>query len=150
MGELKKKPEIGEFVYQKIRYPGRDEYWYLPHRVEKVTTKQIHIVECTHFNTIIVSRAQMERSGFAISQKHGMVFYIDLPEEYRKKTLGYVMDRKPREVLGLPDFFTKDQLREAYREKALATHPDRGGSEKEFLEVQEAYEHLDSIVLPSG
>lgn len=46
-------------------------------------------------------------------------------------------------VLGLQPNYTMDDLRQAYRRKALLTHPDKhAGREAQFLRVQEAYETL--------
>lgn len=43
-------------------------------------------------------------------------------------------------VLGIRSDATKDQIKEAYRKKALETHPDRpGGSAEEFKRVSDAY-----------
>jgi hypothetical protein len=140
-GELRHQFQIGKEVYRRWQYPGREDYWYEAHRVEKVTKKQVHVwVRGT--GTVVLSRTALEYHGNAIARAHGMVFYVDMPEDYRKKTIGYLMEKGPREVLGLPEFFTKDQLSAAYHQKSLETHPDRGGSAEAFQAVQEAYDHL--------
>lgn len=46
------------------------------------------------------------------------------------------------EVLGLTNTATSEEIKKAYRTKALETHPDKGGDEAEFKEVAEAYEIL--------
>jgi hypothetical protein len=43
-------------------------------------------------------------------------------------------------TLGLLPPYSLDDVKSAYRVKALETHPDRGGTMSEFLKVQEAYE----------
>jgi DnaJ-domain-containing protein 1 len=43
-------------------------------------------------------------------------------------------------VLGVLDSATNDEVKKAYREMAKASHPDHGGTQEGFLEVQEAYE----------
>ena len=49
---------------------------------------------------------------------------------------------EPHAVLGVPRDATADTVRAAYRRRALATHPDRGGSPAQFLQVQHAYRRL--------
>ena len=43
-------------------------------------------------------------------------------------------------VLNLPPPFTEERIRAAYRAKAKLTHPDLGGTDKEFREVDSAYD----------
>ena len=45
-------------------------------------------------------------------------------------------------VLQLPDNFSLLQLKKAYRSLALQQHPDRGGSEQQFIVLTEAYQQL--------
>jgi hypothetical protein len=151
-GELRHQFQVGEHVYRKWRWTGREDYWYEPWKVMKVTAKQVRVeIMPWQINDdeylkwrdyLVLSRRALERSGFDICRPIGGVFYTDLPEEYRRGTIGYLMDKKPREVLGLPDFFTVEQLQAAYRQKARELHPDRGGTHEAFLAVQEAYNHL--------
>ena len=44
------------------------------------------------------------------------------------------------ETLGIPDDASADDLKRAYRSRALVTHPDRGGDPAEFRRLQRAYE----------
>jgi molecular chaperone DnaJ len=46
------------------------------------------------------------------------------------------------EVLEVPKTATQDEIKKAYRKKALAHHPDKGGDENIFKEIAEAYEIL--------
>eukprot|EP00434_Breviolum_minutum_P000534 symbB.v1.2.000461.t1/scaffold11.1/size528188/10 len=48
-------------------------------------------------------------------------------------------------VLGVSRHATDAQIRAAYRLRALATHPDKGGNEEEFLKVVEAFEILSDL-----
>ncbi|KUM52328.1 DNA-J related domain-containing protein [Rheinheimera sp. EpRS3] len=45
-------------------------------------------------------------------------------------------------LLGLPASFTPQQLKKAYRTKALQLHPDRGGEQQQFILLQQAYQQL--------
>lgn len=50
--------------------------------------------------------------------------------------------RSPWDVLGVAKGATPEEVRRAYRLRALATHPDRGGDADAFCEVRRAYERL--------
>jgi hypothetical protein len=45
-------------------------------------------------------------------------------------------------VLGLKKSASDEDIKKAFREKALETHPDKGGDPEEFRRVREAYESL--------
>ena len=52
----------------------------------------------------------------------------------------------PYQVLGVCETApTEEIIREAWRKKALEAHPDKGGSEQAFNEVQAAYEWLKAL-----
>ena len=42
--------------------------------------------------------------------------------------------------------FDEEQLTQAYRRRARETHPDAGGSEREFIQVRQAYERLKEVL----
>lgn len=46
------------------------------------------------------------------------------------------------DILDLRFPFTKEELKQAYKKRALATHPDCGGTSEDFREVQTAYQVL--------
>ena len=50
--------------------------------------------------------------------------------------------RSAWDILGLAKNAPVLAIKKAYRERALSTHPDRGGEAAEFREVQRAYERL--------
>ena len=46
------------------------------------------------------------------------------------------------EILGVDKTATQDEIRKAFRKKAMEQHPDRGGDESKFKELNEAHEVL--------
>lgn len=46
------------------------------------------------------------------------------------------------EVLGLSPGASDEEVKRAYRQRALETHPDRGGSAEAFRAVHAAFEHI--------
>ena len=48
------------------------------------------------------------------------------------------------DVLGLKANATAEDIKRAYRKKALKNHPDKGGNLNEFLKIQEAYERIEA------
>ena len=64
------------------------------------------------------------------------------PPSARPKPAPKPAPRSAWEVLGLAQGADLAALKRAYRKRALETHPDQGGDEARFLEVQRAYERL--------
>src|SRR3972149_5821850 len=50
------------------------------------------------------------------------------------------------EILGVSRAATQEEIKKAYRKKALQTHPDKGGSKEAFQQVGNAYETLSDPV----
>ena len=46
------------------------------------------------------------------------------------------------EVLGVSETATQDEIKKAYRKKAVEHHPDKGGDENIFKEVAQAYDTI--------
>jgi len=48
------------------------------------------------------------------------------------------------EILGITKESSSDEIKKAYRKKALENHPDKGGNEDDFKKITEAYEILSN------
>lgn len=46
------------------------------------------------------------------------------------------------DILGVNDTATQDEIKKAYRKKAVESHPDKGGNEEIFKKISEAYDTL--------
>ena len=46
------------------------------------------------------------------------------------------------EVLGVPKGASQDEIKKAFHKLAHQYHPDKGGDEKKFKEINEAYQVL--------
>ena len=57
--------------------------------------------------------------------------------------------RSHYEVLGILPNATLDQIKSAYRKRAMETHPDRAGNADAFKEVQMAYDALTNGARPT-
>lgn len=53
-----------------------------------------------------------------------------------------IMPRDYYEILGIPKGASQDDIKKAFRKKAHESHPDKGGDEKIFKEINEAYQVL--------
>lgn len=58
----------------------------------------------------------------------------------------------PYTLLGVTAASNPEEVRAAYKKRALETHPDKGGDPEEFLRVKQAYEAITSgkAALPGG
>lgn len=54
----------------------------------------------------------------------------------------------PYEILGVTPSASVEEIKIAYRRAARATHPDLGGSEEKFKEVQRAFQQLNEMATP--
>jgi hypothetical protein len=115
--------------------------------VTRVTAKQVWAESVFAFldqeeRPFVLSREKLERNGYAFG-RDWTLFFVSMPEKYRRLTLGFLREQGPRQFFDLPESYTQEDLKSAYRLKALQAHPDRpGGSHEAFLQVQAAYEAL--------
>ncbi len=54
----------------------------------------------------------------------------------------YDADLDPYKILGVEQDATREEINKAYRKKVAVAHPDKGGSNEEFIKVQAAYEAI--------
>jgi DnaJ-class molecular chaperone len=54
------------------------------------------------------------------------------------------MSFNPYEILGVNSTCSIDDIKKNYKQKALELHPDRGGDEEKFKQLQESYEILSN------
>lgn len=79
-------------------------------------------------------------NGFPFGNMGGADFGFDAAGGPKPKK--DVNTTKYYEVLGVDKKATYDEIRKAYRKKAVKLHPDKGGSAEAFQELQQAYEVL--------
>lgn len=53
-----------------------------------------------------------------------------------------VDNQKFYDLLGVPKTASQDEIKKAFRKKALKEHPDKGGDPEKFKELSTAYEVL--------
>ena len=46
------------------------------------------------------------------------------------------------QILDVPETASQDEIKKAYRKKAVESHPDKGGNEEVFKKISEAYDVL--------
>src|SRR4051794_8622723 len=54
----------------------------------------------------------------------------------------------PYEILGVAPSASMEEIKVAYRRAARATHPDLGGSEEKFKQVQQAFQEISDQTNP--
>ena len=89
--------------------------------------------------------------------RKGGIFRGDLPRQsghfYQKKKEHAPPAKKPfpykneMKILGLEFPFDQEDLKKAFKQLALKTHPDQGGDATEFIKVNSAYETLMNIFI---
>ncbi|MFC7215513.1 J domain-containing protein [Saliphagus sp. GCM10025334] len=121
--------------------------FYLPDRDVAVTFDAEAFVRLqAHTDTHLIL-AEHEMPGVHLADR--LPFEVPSLEHEREYGTMTVEDRLKRayEALGVSTTADAEAIREAYRERVKAVHPDHGGDEESFQQVQEAYatvrEHAD-------
>ncbi len=71
-----------------------------------------------------------------------LVHHTEQKRKSTSKKKNNTKDKSPHEVLGVLADASKEQIKMAYRRRALETHPDKGGKPGEFEAVANAYRVL--------
>jgi hypothetical protein len=69
-------------------------------------------------------------------------FFSTLPHSNILRFRGGTIDNEYYDILGLQRSCSLNDIKKAYRLKAMKLHPDRGGNAEEFKKLSEAYEVL--------
>ncbi len=90
------------------------------------------------------SEEEMERRKFEAEQLRQRKAFEEQQrrrrEEYKKQMQSFEQSQvNPYVLLGIPQNYTMEQLKNAYRKKALIAHPDKGGNAKLFDDITKAY-----------
>ena len=89
---------------------------------------------------IALDRARLERDGSIYSGRYPLSNFYRRREEAVDETVR--PEQVAFDVLGIRVPCTVDDIKAAYRRRALEVHPDRGGSQGDFLAVEDAYRSL--------
>lgn len=68
--------------------------------------------------------------------------FFDDPFEDEERSFNPIRRSSSYDILGIDEDADETEIKQAFRRKALETHPDKGGDEEEFKRVREAYEYL--------
>jgi DnaJ domain len=143
-----------EYLYSR-RLGEQDEIFLAAHLVLKKTAKRIYVTRkwCgpdqigsdderwdENEPSIALDRLRLERDGSVYSSGHRL-------SDFFASRDGVLGDSEPRgdaafRTLGICPPASLDDIKAAYRRKALEAHPDRGGSPSDFQAIESAYRQL--------
>ena len=147
-------PVALEFLYHDRQDEATKSWFSVPHRVVKKTKKYIYVeqqpYEATQRSgswlehdiaTFRLSRMMLEREGYALTPVTEIddPLFFTTPIQDRTAQFAYQTPACLR-TLNLTFPCTDVEVKAAYRKLAKAAHPDQGGSEEKFRELQAAYE----------
>jgi hypothetical protein len=90
--------------------------------------------------TIALDRARLERDGSVYSTRFRDSGFYATPEEAAGDSASH--EQVALGLLGLRTPCTLDDIKAAYRRRALEVHPDRGGAPGDFQAAEDAYRRL--------
>lgn len=121
---------------------------WVPHRIVRQTDRAL-LVEAapysaeshraggdgnTRVRTYWIDRSEIEMYGLARARSRKTVFF-----RHRNVSENVIRVTESLNRLGLWWPFSEDDLRQAFRRKALQVHPDTGGTEERFVQLQTDY-----------
>jgi hypothetical protein len=129
-------PQISDVQYQKINE-------YLERANQQTANTQI-VQQTMKPMERYQSEEEMERRKFEAEQMRQRKLFEEQQqrrrEEYKKQMQSFEQSKvNPYVLLGVPQNYTMEQLKNAYRKKALIAHPDKGGNPKLFDDLTKAY-----------
>jgi hypothetical protein len=158
--------KMDDFLYRDV-YDVQSRQWVpVPHRVVRRTRKYIFIeqqpyspgeVTGSWFDqgapTFRLDRQMLDREGYAFIPATAYVEdaeEIYFSSEYSQPTESVQI--KCLQILNLSVPCTEAEVKGAYRKLVKSAHPDGGGSQEQFLALQEAYEQALRLCLrhPDG
>jgi DnaJ-domain-containing protein 1 len=100
-------------------------------------------------NCIDFSKLTMEEIFSSAAHKN-TVYSMGVPLKSHKqfkskentKRLSEILKKCPYNILGVDNDAKDDEINQAYKKNLLKAHPDKGGSQENFIQLQNAYKVL--------
>jgi hypothetical protein len=143
-----------EYLYTR-RLKDQDEFFITAHLVVRKTAKRIYVTRKScgpdqlgtdderweeSEATIALDRLRLEREGSVYSSGHRLSDFFVSRKDAQGDSEGQA--ESAFRMLGIRPPASLDDIKSAYRRKALEAHPDRGGSPADFQAVEAAYRQL--------
>ncbi|MFO7834043.1 MAG: J domain-containing protein [Halohasta sp.] len=127
---------IGETFVENADIEGFTAAFYLPDR-DVVVTFDPRVFFGLEADPTYVVLCEDEMPIAQLGRR--LPFEVDEPERDRRRPPADRSVTSAFDELGLDAGATEDEVRSAYRSLAKEVHPDRGGTEAEFKQLQDAY-----------
>lgn len=148
-GETRRRTEIRQYL-QAIDEPFAEDHFvgdhtvafYLPKRDVAITfdARAFYAIERASTHAVLVEH---EMPGIYLGNRLPFetpdTAFDSRDEDGEKEEQSVDPSEAALAVLGLPSNATEQQIKNAYREKAKAVHPDTGGDPEAFQQVKDAY-----------
>ncbi|MCU4741423.1 J domain-containing protein [Natronoglomus mannanivorans] len=135
--------EIGERYAEDHPVAGTSVAFYLPERDVAVTFDAHAFFRIQNTTETVVILVEHEMPGRHLGRR----LPFEVPEIRTDATDFQETVRIAYESLGLPRTASRSEIKSAYRDRVKDVHPDHGGDEESFRQLQEAYvtakEHAD-------